>query len=102
MNDPRLLRLNPQDNVFVALQTIAAGDALEIGPCRTAVGQAIPIGFKIACHDLRTGEKIIKYGVPIGSTTRDIRAGEIVHLHNMKSDYLPTYTRQEGQKYGQA
>jgi hypothetical protein len=35
---------------------------------------------------------VIKYGVSIGSATRDIELGELVHLHNMKSDYLPTYT----------
>lgn len=27
----------------------------------------------------------------IESATRAIEAGEHVHLHNMKSDYLPTY-----------
>jgi hypothetical protein len=28
----------------------------------------------------------------MGSATRDIVLGEHVHLHNMKSNYLPTYT----------
>jgi len=39
--------------------------------------------------------------VAIGSATRDIAVGEHVHLHNMKSDYLPTYTREKGNQYGQ-
>jgi hypothetical protein len=41
---------------------------------------------------LNPGDKIIKFGVPIGSATKHIDIGEHIHLHNMKSDYLPTYT----------
>jgi hypothetical protein len=54
--------------------------------------QDIPLGFKIASCNIATNESIVKYGVSIGSATRDIVRGELVHLHNMKSDYLPTYT----------
>ena len=43
---------------------------------------------------------LLKYGVSIGSALRDIAAGEHVHLHNMQSDYLPTYTLEEGNQYG--
>ncbi|HRJ73596.1 MAG TPA: SAF domain-containing protein [Terrimicrobiaceae bacterium] len=50
-------------------------------------------------RDIRTGEKILKYGVPIGSATCDIAFGEHVHLHNMKSDYLPTYTLETGREF---
>jgi hypothetical protein len=45
----------------------------------------------VAARDISAGEKIFKYGAPIGSATRDICAGSTVHVHNMKSDYLPTY-----------
>jgi hypothetical protein len=34
------------------------------------------------------GEKVLKYGLPIGSATRDIEAGEHVHVQNLKSDYI--------------
>ena len=54
--------------------------------------QDIPLGFKIAGCNIATNESIVKYGVSIGSATRDIVRGDLVHLHNMKSDYLPTYT----------
>ena len=36
----------------------------------------------------RCSEKVLKYGLPIGSATRDIAAGEHVHVQNMKSDYI--------------
>ena len=41
------------------------------------------------------GEKIIKCRAPIGSATCPIATGAHVHLHNMKSDYLPTFIRSD-------
>jgi hypothetical protein len=31
---------------------------------------------------------VLKYGLPIGSATRAIAAGEHVHVQNLKSDYV--------------
>jgi len=42
------------------------------------------------------GEKVCKYGCPIGSATRPIEVGQHVHVHNLKSDYFPTFTREPG------
>jgi hypothetical protein len=56
------------------------------------IKQNIPLGFKLAGCPIGNNESIIKYGVSIGSATSDIGAGELVHLHNMKSNYLPTYS----------
>lgn len=53
------------------------------------------LGHKIALRRIEAGEKVVKYGAPIGSATRRIEPGEHAHLHNLKSDYLPTWTREE-------
>ena len=42
-------------------------------------------GHKIALCDISPGEKIIKYGYPIGIATAAIKEGEWVHTHNMKT-----------------
>jgi hypothetical protein len=42
---------------------------------------------------LPASAKVIKYGAAIGSTTKAVRAGDWVHLHNMKSDYIGAHTR---------
>jgi len=55
-------------------------------------------GHKYALRDIAKGENIIKYGNPIGHATADIKAGEHVHTHNVKtnlSDNL-TYTYEPG------
>jgi altronate dehydratase small subunit len=92
MTDGRLLFLNPRDNVCTAISPIASGVSLQINGNEVVVERSIPLGFKIAACDIAINETIVKYGVPIGSATQDIARGELVHIHNMKSDYLPTYT----------
>jgi len=42
-------------------------------------------GHKYAIKDIAKGEKIIKYGFPIGIATEDIPNGEHIHSHNMKT-----------------
>jgi hypothetical protein len=69
---------------------------LEINGQTISLGVAVGLGPKLAARDIAPGEKIIKYGVPIGSATIAIPAGGHIHLHNMKSDYLPTYLRGKG------
>jgi len=90
--DPRLLRLAPEDNVAVATTTIAAGEVVTIAGKPLRCGEAIPMGHKVAIEPIPTGAKVLKYGAPIGSATCDIQPGCHVHTHNLKSDYLPTYT----------
>ena len=75
MTDKRFLLLDPSDNVLVA-----------------TVAGAVPIGHKIARGDIKAGDKILKYGAPIGVATADIAAGAHVHVHNVRSDYTPSYT----------
>ena len=43
-------------------------------------------GHKYALRDICEGENIIKYGQPIGHATCDIKAGEHVHTHNVKTN----------------
>jgi hypothetical protein len=90
-DDPRLLLLSPHDNVLVARQRIAAGDAVLIAGRLIPLAADLPIGHKLARRGIAEGEKILKYGAPIGVATQDITAGSSVHVHNVRSDYTPTY-----------
>ncbi len=57
-------------------------------------------GHKYATRDINKNENIIKYGNPIGHATSDIKKGEHVHSHNMKTnlsdkfeyEYKPNFT----------
>ena len=93
-----LLRLSAEDNVYVLMGSLAQGDRLRIGARTIVCESPLELGHKVAARDIEIGEKIIKYGAPIGSATRDIRTGEHVHLHNVKSDYIVTYTLESESK----
>lgn len=43
-------------------------------------------GHKYAACDIKKGENIIKYGMPIGHATEDIKKGDHVHTHNVKTN----------------
>jgi hypothetical protein len=55
------------------------------------------MGHKLAAKAMGPEDKVIKYGAPIGSATQPIAIGEHVHLHNLKSDYTPTYALPDDQ-----
>ncbi len=88
----KLMKLNPADNVYIVRVPLQVNDNVEIDGKHYVIQQALGFGHKIAATSLHLGDKIIKFGIPIGSATGHINIGEHVHLHNMKSDYLPTYT----------
>lgn len=43
-------------------------------------------GHKYALFDIKKGENVIKYGMPIGHATEDIKMGEHVHTHNLRTN----------------
>jgi (2R)-sulfolactate sulfo-lyase subunit alpha len=47
--------------------------------------QDIPLGHKIALSDMSADGSVIKYGADIGRVVADIKAGEHVHTHNLKT-----------------
>ncbi len=89
--DPRLILLDPRDNVLVVRRRIAQGDPLTIGNAAVSAAHDIPLAHKVARRAIAAGEKVLKYGAPIGTATASIAVGEHVHVHNVKSDYTPTY-----------
>ena len=99
MNDPRLLRLHAADNVLTVIRTLEPSDELLVESARVPVTARLPLGHKVAARAISAGEKIIKYGAPIGSAICAIAPGEHVHTHNLRSDYLPTFARGEGAHY---
>lgn len=46
----------------------------------------VETGHKVALKDIPQGSNVMKYGFPIGRATQDIRAGEQVHIHNLKTN----------------
>ncbi len=76
------LKINPADNVAVAISDLAKGTLAE----GVVLAEEIPAGHKFALLPISTGGHIVKYGYPIGHAVKDIAAGEWVNEKNIKTN----------------
>ena len=80
-----VLVISGADNVATALEPLDAGRIVDLGGVAVTIAEAIPRGHKVALRAIPAGERVIKYGSPIGSASSDIAAGTHVHTHNVAS-----------------
>lgn len=77
------------DNVATVMQDVEPHREIElpIAGARLTVRtmEKIRFGHKFAIRDIKKGDRIVKYGEPIGIATQDIRSGQHVHVHNLES-----------------
>jgi altronate dehydratase len=93
------LLLAPGDNIAVATQELAEGAQVVVAGLPVRLRGGVAVGHKFAVRAIEQGEQVMKYGAPIGRATRDIQAGEYVHTHNVTSDYIPTFTLEQGHRF---
>lgn len=83
------LKINDNDNVVVALNTIPAGTTISVeenGGVKSVTSlEEIPAGHKMAICDIPEGGEVIKYGYRIGNAKEDIKEGNWIHTHNVKT-----------------
>ncbi|WP_298030430.1 UxaA family hydrolase [uncultured Desulfovibrio sp.] len=76
------------DNVASALDNIVSAETFMYShndqEHQVTARENIPFGFKVALADIPAGDDIIKYGEIIGKASRNIMAGECVHVHNVE------------------
>lgn len=82
----KYIKINPNDNVCVAIENLAEGDVVNVDGVSITIKNAIETGHKFAIKDIKTNENVIKYGYPIGHATTDIQTGEHVHTQNVKTN----------------
>jgi len=84
--DKSVILIHPDDNVAVATAPVKPGELVRTGEglSITAVSE-VPANHKIALTDIEKNAPVRKYGEVIGFAKEDIKAGEWVHTHNMKS-----------------
>ena len=88
------IKIHGGDNVAVALKPLSAGTKVLVESNEVELITDIPQGHKFALKDIKAGEPIVKYGYPIGNAREDIKKGEWIHTHNLKTGLgdLLTYT----------
>ena len=78
----KYIKINPADNVAVALQDLQQGEVVE----GIVLQMAVPRGHKIVLKSLKAGDNVIKYGYPIGHVTKDAPMGTMVDHSCIKTN----------------
>jgi altronate hydrolase len=82
----RFIKINPADNVAVAIENLYAGEQLNIDDETIVLQDNVPAGHKIALRNFASGDNIIKYGLPIGHTSEIIGQGNLINEKNLKTN----------------
>src|SRR5215475_8073837 len=82
----KVLQLNPRDNVLVALQNLAPGDAVTFQGNSYLLASNVPAKHKFAIRDLSVGEPVIMYGVLVGKAVEPIARGNALTTRNVRHD----------------
>ena len=82
----KFLKINPADNVAVAIEPLKAGDSLLIDDVVIKVIEDVPSGHKVALKNFIQGENVIKYGYPIGHVITDKAKGSWINENHLKTN----------------
>ena len=80
------IKINPADNVAVAITPLSKGTAIEIDGKTITLVTDIPAGHKVALQDIAAGENVIKYGFPIGHVLHDVKEGSYLDHNDIKTN----------------
>lgn len=88
------IKINENDNVIVALEDLNKDQTIQVDGNYITLKEDVKRGHKISIKEIDTNEDVIKYGFPIGHTTINIKEGEWIHTHNIKTnlDGIKDYT----------
>ena len=84
--ETKYLRINPADNVAVAIVNLPAGEHLSVDGIEITLNEDIPAGHKFALKDFAEGENVIKYGYPIGHARMAKKQGDWMNETNIKTN----------------
>ena len=80
----KVLKVNPKDNVIVALADLAKGETISFEGEEYVLQDNINAKHKFFTKDLNTGEEIIMYGVLVGKAQNFIPRGGLMTTTNTK------------------
>ncbi|MCA6068680.1 altronate dehydratase family protein [Chryseobacterium sp. RG1] len=80
----KVLKVNPKDNVIVALLDLPAGESVHLDGADYTILKDIKAKHKFAATDFEDGDYIIMYGVIVGKANQFIKKGEVITTENVK------------------
>lgn len=88
-NNRSVVRLDPNDNVAVALNPLEPGRSIRVGGVELVIRDFLPPGHKVALETVPQGGVVRRYGEMIGRATEVIEPGRHVHVHNLAYERPP-------------
>src|SRR5580693_4726707 len=82
----KILRIDPKDNVLVALKPLPAGEAVTFSGEQYVPLSEIPAKHKFAMRDLAVGDEVIMYGGIVGLVRQPIPRGGLLSQRNVQHD----------------
>jgi len=79
-----VLRIDPRDNVLVALVPLTAGTVVRVGEDSFTVIENIPAKQKLAIVDMKPGDLVTMYGMVVGEATQPIARGGLLSTRNIR------------------
>jgi altronate hydrolase len=79
-----VLKLNPIDNVIVALATLRKGDQIQLASENYTLLSDIPAKHKFVTRDLQPGDEVRMYGLLVGTATQLIQRGDLLSTKNIR------------------
>ena len=80
----RVLRLDPRDNVLVALTDLCKGERVGFLEKDYILSSDVPAKHKFVTQDLAAGGDVIMYGVLVGKTVDALRPGDLLSTRNIR------------------
>jgi len=78
-----VLKVNPLDNVLVALQPLQKSQAIVFENSTYVMQEDIAPKHKFYMHDMPEGGEVIMYGVLVGKVTKALSAGTLMNTQNL-------------------
>lgn len=82
----KYIKIHKRDNVGIALQDLIKDEKISLDETSIVLLEDIPKGHKFALDDILSNSHVFKYGMSIGSAFKDIKKGQWIHTHNIKTN----------------
>jgi len=82
----KLIKVNPTDNVAVALVNLVAGEVINFEGEDITIESDVKMKHKIALVPFNGGDRIIMYGVLVGKSSARIEKGGLLSTQNVKHE----------------
>ncbi len=83
---PKVMQLDPRDNVLIALEDLPAGETVWLGERSWTLATSVPCKHKFLIQARQPGDPVLMYGVLVGRAREPIPAGAVLTVANLQHD----------------